>query len=62
MKQEASIKHWKIERRSGEYCIVGDIHEHPLLVEGETVIISPLITVNFKTMTAETENTIYRLL
>ena len=62
MKKKARLRQWQIQKRSGKHCLVGEIVEHPKLIEGETVITSPLIFVCFKTMTAETENTVYELL
>jgi hypothetical protein len=60
-KIEASLKPWRLQKRSGEYCLVGDILSHPTLVEGETIISSPLLIINFVLMKAETADTIYSL-
>ena len=47
-KQKARISHWQIQKRSRNWCIVGEIVEHPLLTEGETVITTPLLYIDFK--------------
>ena len=60
--QKAKISHWQIQKRSQKWCIVGEIVEHPHLTEGETVITTPLLYIDFKKMCAETKNTIYELI
>lgn len=62
MKKKASIRQWQIQKRSGKHCFVGEVIDHPKLIEGETIISTPLLYVDFRTMTAETENTVYELL
>lgn len=29
------IRQWRIERRSGKHCLVGEVVSHPRLIEGE---------------------------
>lgn len=61
-KTSISIRQWQIQRRSGRHCLVGEVVRHPRLIEGEAVISSPLLFVDFRTMTAETLKSVYTLI
>jgi len=35
-KTSITIRQWRIERRSGRHCLVGEVVRHPRLIEDET--------------------------
>jgi hypothetical protein len=61
-KKKAVLRQWQFSKRSGKWCVFGEVVNHPKHIEGEDIITSPLLFVCFKTMTAETEDTVYELL
>lgn len=63
-KHECRLEHWKIQAQLYPvqgYVLTGMVFGHPKCKDGEVVVTSPILSIDFRAKIAETKNSFYKL-
>lgn len=58
-KPTATLKHWRF--MTSQRSLTGEVFGHPHFFEGQNILTSTVLRIDFESGTAETLNTIYTL-